>query len=124
MSTSISTYLNGISQSVTNSQVFDKMINSGPGEIPYVTFGMVGISFAALLYVTLTDTAESIGETISETFENIGAFKSTSIPVNEVSSEQQEEEQQKQEEEDKKEVTIGGKKKSKSKSKSKKRRKN
>lgn len=105
MSSSITSFFNGISQSVTNSQVLDKMMNSGPGEIPYVTFGMVGVTLSALLYVTLTDTAESIGESISTTFENIGAFKPAldSEKGAEAKSEKEEEKEEEEKEEEEKE---------------------
>ena len=106
MSSSITSFFNGISQSVTNSQVLDKMMNSGPGEIPYVTFGMVGVTLSALLYVTLTDTAESIGESISTTFENIGAFKPAldSEKGAEAESEKEEEKEEEEKEEEEEEV--------------------
>ena len=96
-------FLDGITQTFTNNQFLDKIMNSGPGEIPYVTFGMVGVSVAALLYVTLTDSAESIGES----FKNITAFNPLTSKEDSTTQEeeqreesinqQQEEEQQKEE---------------------------
>jgi hypothetical protein len=106
---SITSFLDGVTQSFTNNQFLDKIMNSGPGEIPYVAFGMVGVSVATLLYVTLTDSAESIGKSVSESFENIGAFKSSPVSVSEKeestkelvkeeTAKEQEQEQEKEEE--------------------------